>query len=63
MEKIRFLYKYAIIKYVAAGYKFKSHLTANELAKDALKWRNTSDSDIIEIADLYSATGYGDKDA
>jgi len=63
MEKIRFLYKYAIIKYVAAGYKFKSHLTPNELAKDALRWRNATDADMIEIADLYSATRYGDKDA
>jgi len=63
IEKIRFLYKYAIIKYAAAGYRFKSHLTPNELAKDALRWRNTSDSGITEIADLYSATRYGNKDA
>ena len=63
IEKIRFLYKYAIIKYAAAGYRFKSHLTPNELAKDALRWRNTSDSSMTEIADLYSATRYGNKDA
>ena len=63
IEKIRFLYKYAIIKYVASGFRFKSHMTPNELAKDALRWRNTSDSDLSEIAELYSATRYGNKDA
>lgn len=63
IEKIRFLYKYTIVKYAAAGYRFKTHLTPAESAKDAALWKKSDSPDMAEISALYSSARYGNKDA
>lgn len=62
-EKIRFLYKYIVTKYVASGYKFKPDFTPVEFAKDAAVWRKLESNDLDELSALYSEARYGNKNA
>lgn len=61
LEKIRFLYKYAIIRAVAQGYLFKPYLTPKESAKDLLNSKKTMPLNLAELADVYSSVKYGEK--
>jgi len=63
IEKIRFLYRYSVVKCVAAGYRFKDYMTPTEIANDVLVERKTENLYLTEIAALYSDARYGGKDA
>ncbi len=63
IEKIRFLYRYSVIKCVATGYRFKGYLTPIELAHDATREKQAESSHLAEIAALYSDARYGGKDS
>jgi len=59
IEKIRYLYRCAVIACVAAGYPYKKHLTPNELAQDLKISYTKQENYMSELARLYSATRYG----
>lgn len=58
-ERIRYLYRYWIIRKQGEGYKYKESLTPGEIASDISKWRNT-ESIPAKLVPLYERVRYSD---
>lgn len=61
-QRIRYLYRNLILKYMKEGYTYKNYLTPNETSKDIQDWIGKQDDNIDDLIDTYDRIRYGLKD-
>lgn len=59
-ERIRYIYRATILKYLKEGYRYKNHMTPKEIEKDVERWRKTDEGEILDkIVPVYNRARYG----
>lgn len=59
-EKIRYIYRMSILKYLKKGYTYKSYMTPTEVERDIEKWQGEQENEILEeIVPAYNRARYG----
>ena len=61
-ERIRYIYRGIVFKYLRAGYRYKNHMTPIEMGQDIEKWYKNEEENIslAELISLYNRARYGD---
>lgn len=61
-DKIRYIYRGIVFKYIKSGYRYKAYMTPNEIGEDIEKWCRDEEKDISvkQIISLYNKARYGD---